>query len=43
MQTAMADILHILLYAKPTYDAGTGVTKALQMVHIAPLTVRRLH
>lgn len=41
VQTAMVDVLHILLCAKPTYD--TGMTQALQMVHIAPLTVKWLH
>jgi hypothetical protein len=41
VQTAMACKLQILPYAKPMYN--TGVTKALQMVHVAPLTTRQLH
>ena len=41
VQTAMVNELQILPYAKPTYD--TGMTKALQMVHVAPLTTRQLH
>lgn len=37
----MVNEVQILPYAKPTYD--TGMTKALQMVHVAALTMRQLH